>query len=531
MDKYEKKRINSKAYKKAKKVLKKYFGHDNFKPHQYKIINSVVKVKDVLAVMPTGYGKSLCFQILPLLTDEVAIIISPLISLMDDQKHILDKLGISCCSYNSKCTGMERKQMERDITRGEYKIIYITPESLVLKNVKKVIDKLYERIGVCVLAIDEAHCLSSYGHDFRPKYREIYKIRKVLKGVPVLAVTATATNEVMNDIKKTLKFRKGVLIETTFDRTNLTLNVNMLRDDTMNEIINIVRSTGSSIIYCVTKKDTEKVADILIDHGIQTMAYHAGLNTKSRESVQQQFMDDKLDCITATIAFGMGINKPDVRVVIHYGCPKNIESYYQEIGRAGRDGKPSTCYLYYSQKDFVLQQRFIRDIKDEEYKAHRQKLLGIMCRYTLTEGCRRKYILNYFGETYKHENCNSCDNCMSDGTQDDYINIDKNKLLQIINVIMEIYTKMNTSYGASTITLILKGSKSAKMKDWMVNLKYYGCMSVMSISSIRKIVNDVIEMGYIKNYSVCDNPPIYALKCTDKGTKYVNGQKKTTKQK
>ena len=365
MDDYEKKNQNTPEYKNAKKILKDKFGYNVFKQYQYQIIDTVIKCKDVLAVMPTGYGKSLCFQIIPLLTNEIAIVISPLIALMVDQKMILDKLGITSCCYNSSLTMKMKKQMESDLLEGKYQIMYITPESLVNPSVTRLIDQMYNLHGICMVAIDEAHCVSSYGFDFRPKYRDIVKIRQILDNVPIMAVTATATDKVAADIRKNLNMDGCTTIKTSFDRPNLMIHVKTQSQNTLDEIVQIIaNSTGPCIMYCLTKADTETMAEKLIEAGIGARAYHAGLSKEERCEIQEQFMNDEYPCITATIAFGMGINKTDVRTVIHYGCPQNIESYYQEIGRAGRDGNNSDCYLFYKQKDFIIQQRFINEISE-----------------------------------------------------------------------------------------------------------------------------------------------------------------------
>lgn len=518
MDKYKKEVVMTKRYNKALKKLKKVFGYESFKPYQYQIIDNILSIKDVVAIMPTGYGKSLCFQLPPLLTNELSIVVSPLIALMTDQQMILNKIGIACCCYNSTLGIKKKREIEKELIEGKYKIMYITPEALIKS--RYLIDKIYEHVGICMLAIDEAHCLSSYGFDFRPAYIEIINIRKILADVPVLAVTATATDKVTRDIINLMDMKNIELIKTSFDRPNLVINVKQYTSNTIDQIINIIKNTkGSSIVYCVTKADTEKLAEILNNNDIKAKPYHGGLTKNERIVSQEGFMNDEYECISATIAFGMGINKSNVRVVIHYGCPQNIDSYYQEIGRAGRDGKKSLCYLYYKQKDFIIQQRFINDIKDEKYRIVRKKLLHDMCQYVDTNGCRRGKILKYFGEDIKVDNCGNCDNCLTDNKNIKTIKKnDEYKLYKIINIIMTVQTEKKTSYGTTTIGLILKGSKSKKIKSWMHNLTYYGSMCNYKIKDITSFIQHIITLRYLENYNVGDC--IYALRCTKKGLEF-----------
>jgi RecQ family ATP-dependent DNA helicase len=515
MDEYEKLAQTTERYKKVKKILKTKFGHTKFKPFQYQIIDSILSGKDVLGVMPTGYGKSLCFQIIPLLTNEVAIVISPLVALMADQKSILDKLNITSCCYNSLLTKKEKTNVEQQLIEGKIQILYITPESLVTSH--KLIEQIHIEQGICMLAIDEAHCLSSYGFDFRPKYREIVKVRTILDNVPVLAVTATATDKVSDDIKNLMQMDKCEFIKTSFDRPNLTINVNMITQNTDDKIKELIEeSDGSTIIYCLTRADTETMAEKLTKYGIKSKAYHSGLEKEDRKKIQEEFMNSEYKCITATIAFGMGINKSDIRIVIHYGCPQNIESYYQEIGRAGRDGLPSKCYLFYKQRDFIIQQKFIDEIKDPKYKTVRNILLRQMSQYVNTSECRRKRILEYFGEATATVNCGNCDNCTS---VKQYIDEkDKLKLFQVLNTIMSIQLAKNFSFGASTIALILKGSNGQKIKPWMKDLTYYGSMKKMPIKTVNEFIYKTIEYNYTEDHDIGNC--IRVLRCTEQGAEF-----------
>ncbi len=517
MDTYETQVKDTARYKQAKKVLKDKFGYKSFKPYQYQIIDNVLQCKDVLAIMPTGYGKSLCFQIIPLLTNEVAIVISPLIALMTDQKMILDKLGITSCCYNSTMGQKKKTEIETDLVEGKYQIMYITPESLV--NAQPLVNKIYKTQGICMIAIDEAHCVSSYGFDFRPKYRDIVKLRSILENVPVMAVTATATDKVATDIISVMKMSDCDTIKTSFDRPNLKIHVKLQSANTMDEITQIIKdSTGPCIVYCLTKGDTESMADKLTFAGVESRAYHAGLAKDDRTSIQEEFMNGSYTCICATIAFGMGINKTNIRVVIHFGCPQNIESYYQEIGRAGRDGIDSDCYMFYRQKDFMIQQLFIKEIKDPRYKTVRNVLLHKISQYVNLSGCRRKFILNYFGQEINEINCGNCDNCISFGTHKIIDKRDEFKLFQVLNTILEIKSLRNISFGINVIGLILKGSESVKIKTWMRDLTYYRVMKAMTIKEINGFIYKTLDYGYIENHDIGDC--VHVLRCTEQGMNF-----------
>jgi len=510
MDNYEKSKVGTEQYKKIKCILKQYFKYENFKPHQFEIIDRILQFEDCLAVMPTGYGKSLCFQIPPLVSGELAIIVSPLIALMTDQQLILEGLGINSCCYNSTHTLTAKRKIEADLIAGKYQILYITPESLV--NQYALIDKIYSNQGVCMIAIDEAHCISSYGFDFRASYRELNKVRKFLPNVPVLAVTATATDKVIQDIKDTMVMGNCRFIKTSFDRPNLRIHVQLQQRDAMDNISELIsKSNGRSIVYCLTKGDTEKMAETLNRDGVSTKAYHAGMQTKDRHDVQKDFMEGKFDCVTATIAFGMGIDCADIRTVVHYGCPQNMESYYQEIGRAGRDGMISDCYLFFKAKDFMIQKRFINEIKDQQYRFIRSKLLQQISGYVNSDKCRRRLILQYFGEQYLEENCGMCDNCLKV--------VDNKKLTMedsmIVHQIIQTIQDLNSSFGINMVGLILKGSGSKKLTNFMKKASYYGGMRTMTQKAISDKIHNCIQTGFVESYD-CGNC-IHVLKPTKKG--------------
>lgn len=518
MDLYEKTHMNTKDYEKSLAVLNNQFGYPSFKPYQYEIIDRILKGEDVVAIMQTGYGKSACFQIPPVVSGELAIVVSPLISLMRDQRLSLDKIGIKSCCYNSTLTVKTKQKMEEDLKNGEYQLMYITPESLIKSS--SLIDTIYEKQGICMVAIDEAHCISSYGFDFRMSYRELYTIRSYLINVPILAVTATATEKVIEDIKTVMKMDACSVIKTTFDRPNLCINVNIQSQQTQNKLVDIIRaSTGSAIVYCITKNDTETIASFLVDHGISCGVYHAGLGNQLRDETQTKFMDGTYKCIAATIAFGMGINKLDVRTIVHLGCPQNIESYYQEIGRAGRDGKLSNCYLFFREKDFIIQQKFIEKITDDTYRKVRSLLLNVISKYVNLRSCRRKYVLSYFGENYDKETCGNCDNCIV-GTKIAPI-IELTDKTMLMHQVLATVIDMRSSFGRSSIELILKGSNSKKISPTMKQCQYYGAMKNMTSAQIKLIIHTLLDDKLLELYDIGNC--MYILKLTPNGISFNSG--------
>lgn len=514
MDDYETQNAGTERHTKIKTTLRDMFGYKSFRPEQYKIIDNIMDGTDVLGVMPTGYGKSLCFQIPPLVTDEMSIVISPLIALMADQQAAMDKLGITSCCYNSQISQTKKVELKRELIKGDYQILYVTPESLDSPDFRRLVDKIYEKVGICMVAVDEAHCVSSYGFDFRPAYRKIVNIRDYLPDVPILAVTATATTVVKKDIKTVLKMDKSTEITTSFDRPNIFINIQEARQDSHDTMVDLIkRATGSVIVYCVTRKETESTSKKLILKGIDSVAYHGDMTKKMREESQNAFMDGTAKCICATIAFGMGIDKPDVRLVIHNGCPKNIESYYQEIGRAGRDGKDSECWLFFRQHDFRIQQLMIDKIADARFKETSRKLLHTMMSYVNIRSCRRKKMLEYFSEEYPKETCNKCDNCcVVVKTIPKKYEAD---LFQLLSTVYEMQSEHNSRYGKSKIKLIMRGSNSKDISPWMKALPYYGAFKRKSNADTVDIIDKALQFGYLTNVNVKD--AITVIQCTDYG--------------
>src|SRR6267378_335418 len=429
--------------------LKKHFGYDEFRPLQQEIVSDALAGRDVFALMPTGGGKSLCFQLPALLRDGLTIVVSPLISLMKDQVDALQTSGIAATFLNSALDRHEAVERLRGLNRGQYRMLYLAPERLML-------DGFLERAlnwNITQIAIDEAHCISEWGHDFRPEYRELKKLRRHLPDVPIMALTATATKRVRKDIVDQLHLDNARCYVASFNRPNLTYRV-VPKSSPYEQVLAFIRSRPdeSGIVYCASRKTADSLAAKLNEDGIKAKPYHAGLEGKERTRHQEQFLRDDARVITATIAFGMGINKPNVRFVVHHDLPKNIESYYQETGRAGRDGLPADCVLLFNAGDVVKQRRFIEE-KGEAEQAIAHEQLRTMIGYAETRECRRATLLRYFGEKFPHPSCDGCDNCLNpqetfDGT------VHAQKFLSCVH---RIYAKQGFGFGLKHVVEVLTG--------------------------------------------------------------------------
>ena len=479
----------------AKEALKVYFGYDSYKPGQEEIIDSILAGKDVLAIMPTGSGKSICYQVPALLLPGITIVISPLISLMQDQVKALNEAGIKAGYINSSLTESQISTVYARALDGAYKILYVAPERLESYEFTNFAGK----VGISMVTVDEAHCISQWGQDFRPSYLKIVDFIDGLSKRPIVsAFTATATEEVKNDISCVLKLKDPKIVVTGFDRENLYFDVETIKkkDDYVLEYIKN-HPEDSGIIYCATRKNVDALYELLSNAGIQVARYHAGMNNEDRKESQNDFIYDRSPVIIATNAFGMGIDKSNVRFVIHYNMPQSMENYYQEAGRAGRDGEPSQCILLFSAQDiminkFLLDHKDFTDIPYEDIELIRQrdaKRLQIMEGYCRTSGCLRNYILEYFGEK-RNEPCDSCGNCHREFTEIDMTEDAK----LVINCVWE--TKGR--YGLNIILGTLLGANRARLKELgTTEYKTYGALKSRSESELRLLISQLLLDGYL----------------------------------
>ncbi|CAN0876825.1 ATP-dependent DNA helicase RecQ [Linum grandiflorum] len=403
-----------------KNLLKRYFGHSEFRPYQKDIVNNVLQKRDCLVVMATGSGKSLCYQLPPLLVNKTAVVVSPLISLMQDQVMSLKQQGISAEYLGSAQTD---QSVDRRAQMGEFRLLFMTPEKACVLS-HGFWSKLLQA-GICLLAVDEAHCISEWGHDFRVEYKQLDKLRAILVDIPFVGLTATATDKVRRDIINSLKMDDPYIAIGTFDRKNLFYGVKHFSrsseflENLVADFSKSAEMTGPAIIYCTTIKDVEQVFKAFEEAGIKSGMYHGQMSNKAKQESHRSFIRDELQVMVATIAFGMGIDKPNVRQVIHYGCPKSLESYYQESGRCGRDGIASVCWLYYSRSDFGKAEFYCGEAKTENQRRAIMESLMAAQRYCSITACRRQYLLDHFGEASPTSNCGNCDNCLGSKKEHD----------------------------------------------------------------------------------------------------------------
>ncbi len=478
-----------KAQIEAKKVLEQYFGYQSFREGQEEIIANILAGNDTLGIMPTGSGKSICFQIPSLCLAGTTVVISPLISLMKDQIDSLLSLNIKATFINSSLTGFEIKKRMNKACQGQYDLIYIAPERL---RSNRFIQQL-KKANISLVAVDEAHCISSWGHDFRPSYRLIPNLIKQLDTTPVVtAFTATATKEVRADIASLLNIASKDIYITGFDRPNL--NFKVVKGRNKKEFISDylkVNKKDSGIIYAATRKEVENLSTYLKEQGFLVAGYHAGMTDQERKERQEKFVYDKIKVIVATNAFGMGIDKSNVRYVIHHNLPKNLEEYYQEAGRAGRDGAKSECILLFSPSDIRLPRYFIEnsDVSDE-HKRLKFKKLQRMIDYCHTSSCLRSFILKYFNKQANITSCDNCSNC-NDNRKSVDITVEAQKILSCIY-------RLKQRFGISMVAWVLKGSKRKKVLAQNFNeLSTYGIMSNYKIDKIKELINFLIAEGYI----------------------------------
>jgi ATP-dependent DNA helicase RecQ len=492
-------------------LLKKIFGFDSFKGNQEAIIENVLDGKDTFVIMPTGGGKSMCYQLPALIKEGTAIIISPLIALMKNQVDTIRNFGTDegiAHVMNSSLSKAELNQVKSDLIAGKTKLLYVAPESLTKEdNIE-----FLKSIKISFYAIDEAHCISEWGHDFRPEYRRLRPIINTIgQKVPVMALTATATPKVQHDIQKNLEIMGATVFISSFDRPNLYYEIRPKNKSVIHDIIRYIKNHQgkSGIVYCLSRKKVEELADAFTVNGIRALPYHAGLDSVTRKTNQDKFLMEEVDVVVATIAFGMGIDKPDVRFVIHHDIPKSIESYYQETGRAGRDDGEGNCIAFYSYDDIIKLEKFMKGKPVAEQEIAKE-LLQETVSYAESAVCRHKLLLHYFGEPYEKENCGACDNCLNPKK--------KSEASPDIKTVLEAVVSMNQLFKAKHIANVLIGKNTAAVKSYKHNkLEIFG----KGADRDEKYWNAVIKQALIRKFLIKDIDNYGLLKISTEGEDFI----------
>ncbi|TAG16180.1 MAG: DNA helicase RecQ [Oscillatoriales cyanobacterium] len=494
--------------------LKHFFGYDSFRPGQREIVEAALQQRDMMIVMPTGGGKSLCFQLPALLKPGLTVVVSPLIALMQDQVEALQDNGIGATFLNSTLSAMETRSRETAILEGKIKLLYVAPERLLGERFLPFLDIVASKLGISAFAIDEAHCVSEWGHDFRPEYRQMERVRDRYPDIPIMGLTATATERVRQDIIQQLNLRNPYIHVASFNRPNLYYEVRQKTKHSFAEVLQIIQKKGGSgIIYCLSRKKVDEVAYKLQQSGIQALPYHAGMSDVDRSTNQTRFIRDDVQVMVATVAFGMGINKPDVRFVIHHDLPKNLEGYYQESGRAGRDNEPSHCTLFFGFGDVKTIEYIIEQKPDEQEQRIARQQLRRVINYAESSDCRRTVQLSYFGDSFPGD-CGNCDNCCNKKPVEDWT-LEAMKFLSCI-------ARCQEKFGMNHIIDVVRGSKSQKILQYQHNqLSTYGIGKDRTADEWKKLSRSLINQGFLDEKT--DGFPI--LKLNEKSWEIMKRQR------
>jgi ATP-dependent DNA helicase RecQ len=474
-------------------VISKHWGYSTFRPLQEEAMNASLAGRDSLVVMPTGGGKSLCFQVPALLKDDITVVVSPLISLMKDQVDGLRECGVAAAQMNSSQPSSEHRDIERQLIAGKLKLLFVSPERLAMPTFRQ----LLQRAGAKTFAIDEAHCISHWGHDFRPEYRHLRELRKIFPDASIHAYTATATGQVRRDIAEQLALRDPLLLVGDFDRPNLVYRV-LPRRDEVKQVVEVLdrHKDEAGIIYCIRRRDVDSLAEELQKRGVKAVAYHAGMTQDQRRNAQEQFATEKVDVVVATVAFGMGIDRSNVRYVVHLAMPKSIEHYQQETGRAGRDGLEAECVLLYSGGDVVLWKSMLERGSDEveadpAYVQAAMRHTNDMDRYCSGTVCRHKQLVEYFGQKYTTENCGACDLCLGDTE-------DVPDALVVAQKILSCVYRVGQAFGVAHVISVLRGEDTEKVRDrGHQRLTTYAILKGHPRNEIRDWIYQLVSQGYL----------------------------------